>query len=107
MAAGEEIAVHQRVGIVDPPDSRDRVHAQMRAYQKRLGVRVADTADPGVSVEFGQIAVKFGPERRIFNTVNLPLEPPRRIVKRHTAPAGPQMGVVIHSEKNVQHAVPF
>ena len=39
--------------------------------------------------------------------MNLPLEAAFLIMDNHAAPAGTQMGVIVHAEKDVENAVPL
>ena len=57
-----EVALHQRVGIVDDAHGGDGVQAQVGAHQQGLGIGVADTADAGAAVKFRQILVELGAE---------------------------------------------
>ena len=101
MAGAGKGVRHQLLGVIDQTDGGDGEHAQMGAHQQRLGIRVGDTADAGGTAEFGQIAFKLGTERGIFNIVDLALETLVDIVKCHTAPAGAEVGVVVHAKVNV------
>ena len=56
-------------------------------------------------MKVGKILFKFCAERGVFDGVDLPLEPVLLIVDEHTAPAGAQVGVVVHAEEHVQHHV--
>ena len=79
----------------------------MGPHQQGLGVRVADAADAAVAVELGDILLKFGPEGGVLNIVDLALEAVLLIVYDHASPAGAQVGVVVHAEKDVEHAIPL
>ena len=74
----------------------------MGADQQGLGVGVADAADAGAAVEFCQVLFKLGAEGGVFDGVNLALEAVFGVMDNHAAPACAQMGVVIHSKKNVK-----
>ena len=75
--------------------------------QQGLGVGVADAAEAAVAVEIGQVLFKLGAEGGVFDVVDLALEAVRFIVDDHAAPAGAQVGVVVHSEEDVQGHVPL
>ena len=102
LAAAVEIFLHQLLGVVDDTHGRDGVQAQMGAHQQGLWVGVADAADPRVAMKFRQILLKLGAEWGVLNGVDLPLEAVLRVIDNHTAPAGAQVGVVIHAEENVK-----
>ena len=73
----------------------------MRTNQNRLRIAVADTADTGVSAHFLGNPLKLGPERRIFDFVDLALKSNFRVYSGHTCPARAQMRMIVHAEKNV------
>ena len=73
--------------------------------QQGLGIAVADAADAAVSVKLRQVLFKLGAEGGVFNGVDLPLETVFWVVDDHAAPAGPQMGVVVHAEEDIQSDV--
>ena len=97
-----EILLNQILRVVDDANGSNGVQAQMGADQKRLGIGIADTADAGGAVELGQVLLKLGTERGVFNGVNLTLEPVLGIVNNHAAPAGAKMGVVVHPKKDIK-----
>jgi hypothetical protein len=77
----------------------------MRADQQGLGVRVADAADAAGAVEFGHVLLELGPKGSVFDVVDLALESILLIVYDHASPAGTEVGVVVHAEKDVKNAV--
>ena len=97
-----EVFLDQLLRIVDDAHRGDGVQAQVGPHQQGLGVGVADAADAALAVKLGQVLFKFGSERSVLNGVDLPLEAVLLIVDQHAAPAGAQVGVVIHSEKDIQ-----
>ena len=108
MAVVREVGLHQRIGIVDDANGGDGVQAQMGPHQQGLGVGIGDAADAAAPVEIGQIRLKLGAEGGVLNIVDLAVEPVvYRVVDGHTPPAGAQMGVVVHAEKDVKHAIPL
>lgn len=96
-----KIVVHQLFGIVDDAHRRNRIQPEVGTHQKRLRVGVADAADAAAPVKIAQVVFKLGAERGIGNIVNLALKPGFGIVNHHTAAFRSQMGMIIHSEKNV------
>ena len=100
-----EIALHQRVGVVDDAHGGDGVQPQVGAHQQGLGVGVADAADGGTAVELGEILVELGAEGGVLDVVDLPLEAVLPVIDRHASPLGAQVGVVVGAEEHVQHAV--
>ena len=99
--------LHNLVRIADDSHGGDGEQAQVGAHQQGLGVGVADAADTAAAVELGDILLEFRAEGSIFNIVNLPLEAAFLIIDNHAAPAGTQMGVIVHAEKDVENAVPL
>ena len=99
--------LHQFLGIGDQADGGDGIQAEPGADQKRLRVRIADAADTDVSVEAGEVFFKLRPEGRILNVVDLTLEPVLLIVDDHSTPARTQVGVIVHTEEDVQRNIPF
>ena len=55
-----------------------------------------------MAVEVGQIPLKLGAEGGVFNVVDLALKAVLLVVYDHAAPAGAQVGVVVHSEEDIQ-----
>ena len=102
MAVVGEVFLDQLLRVVDDAHGGDGVKPQVGPHQQGLGVGVADAADAALAVKLGQVLFKFGSERSVLNGVDLPLEAVLLIVDQHAAPAGPQVGVVVHSEENVQ-----
>ena len=100
-----EVALHQLLGVVDDAHGGDGVQPQVGAHQQGLGVRVADAADAAAAVELGDVLFKLGPEGGVLDVVDLTLEAALPVVDDHAPPAGAQVGVVVHAEEHVQHAV--
>ena len=107
MAVVGEVALNELLGVVDDAHRGDGVQPQVGAHQQGLGIGVADAADAAVAVEVGQIPLKLGAEGGVFNVVDLALKAVLLVVYDHAAPAGAQVGVVIHSEENIQRHVPL
>ena len=97
-----EIALDQLLRVVDDTHRSDGVQPQVGPHQQGLGVRVTDTADAAVAVELAQVLLELGAERGIFNGVDLALKSVLLVVDQHTAPAGAQVRVVVHSEEDIQ-----
>ena len=102
-----EIAIHQLAGVVDNAHRGDGKQPQVGPDQQGLGIRIADAADTGATLEILQILLKLGAEGAVFNVVNLPLEPVFPVVDGHAAPAGAQVGVVVGAKEHIQHHIPF
>ena len=56
-------------------------------------------------MEVLQVTLELGAEGAGLNAVDLALEAGLGIEDSHTAPLGTQMGVVVHTEENIQYAV--
>ena len=106
-AAEAQILFNQFLGIVDHTGHADGIGAQIGPDQQGLGIRVGNTADGGRAPHFLENMLKLGPERRIADIVNLPLQADLLVPRGHTGPAGTQMAVVVHAEKHIQHTVLF
>ena len=105
-AAEGQILVDQRIRILNHAGHADGVGAQAGADQQRLGIRVRNAAHGRGAPHFLKDMLKLRPEGCVLNVVNLPLQPDLRIPGRHSGPLGAQMGMIIHAEKGIQHAVP-
>ena len=73
----------------------------------RLGIRIADTADPGRSGDSGDQVLEFGPERRVLDVMDLPLDPDLGVIDGHAAPLRSQMGMIVCAVEDVHHYVTF
>jgi hypothetical protein len=100
-----EVGPDQLVGVVDDAHGGNGKEAQVGADQQGLGVRVADAADAAGAVEFGHVLLELGSKGCIFDVMDLALEAVLLIVNDHAPPAGAQVGVVVHAEKEVENAV--
>ena len=58
-----------------------------------------------MSVHFLAYPLKLGAERRIGNIMNIPLKTVLRVICGHTGALRSQVGMIIHAEKNILHAV--
>ena len=96
------VLLYQLLGIVDNAHGGNGKQPQVGANQQGLGIGVADAADAGGTVKIVQIRLKLGAEGGIFDAVDLPLKAVLAVMNDHAAPAGTQVGVVIHTEKNVK-----
>ena len=94
-------SVDELGGVVDDAHGGDGIKPQMRAHQQRLRIAVRNTADGAAAVEAVYVGLEFRAEGCGFDVVDLPLEG-AAIAHGHAAPAGAQMGVVIHPEENVK-----
>ena len=99
--SGSQKLLDQCLRVIDAAYDRNRVGSQMRTNQNRLRIAVADTADTGGSAHFLGNPLKLGPERRIFDFVDLALKSNFRVYSGHTCPARAQMRMIVHAEKNV------
>ena len=77
----------------------------MGPHEQRLRVGIADAADAAATLEILQILFKFGPERGIFNIVDLALKADLLVVDDHAAPPCTQVRMIVHAEKYIQYAV--
>ena len=72
-AAVLEVFFDQFLRVVDYADHTDRVRAKLRADEKRLGIRVADTADRRRALHLVEDVFEFCPERGILNVMYVSL----------------------------------
>ena len=79
----------------------------MGSDQQGLRIGIADAADAAATVEVRQILLELGAEGGVLDGVDLALESVLGVMDQHTAPAGTQMGVVVHSEKDIEGHVPL
>ena len=79
----------------------------MGTYHQRLGIAVTNTADTAVTMKFCQILIKLGTERGILNGMDLTLKTILFIENDHSGSFSTKMGVIVHSEENVERNVPF
>ena len=100
-AAEGQILADELIGVVDDADGTDGVDTQIGPDEQRLGIAVADAADCGVAGHLVENALKLGPERSVFNVVDLPLETDLCIIGCHAAPAGAEVGMVVSAEKDI------
>jgi hypothetical protein len=77
----------------------------MRANQKRLRIRVADTPDPDVSGEVRKIFLKAGAEGGIGDGVDFSGAATVFVQHSHSRTPGSEMAVIICAEKHIQHNV--
>ena len=96
---------HQLLQVVNPPHGGDGVVAQMRPDNEGLGIGVADAADTQRPGHVVHVPLELGAEGRILDVVDGPLEPLVRAVDGHAAPAGAQMRVIVHPEKQIGDAI--
>ena len=73
--------------------------------EQRLCLIVRDAADAQIALKLFDIMFEFRPERRILNVVDCAVESVFPM-HRHPGAAGPQMGMIVNSEKQIQHTVP-
>ena len=104
-AAEAQILINQLFRIVDDAGHADGISAQIGPDQQGLGIRVGNAADSGCTAHFLKNMLKFRPERRVADIVNLPLQSDFLIPRGHARPAGSQMAVIVNTEKNIQHTV--
>ena len=97
-----EVVLDELLRVVDDAHRGDGEHPQVGAHQQGLGIAVADAADAALAVEVGQVLLELGAEGGVLDGVDLPLEAVGLIVDDHAAPAGAQVGVVVHAEENVK-----
>ena len=88
MAMVGKVPGDQVLGVVDDADGRERVEAQMRANEQRLGVGVADAADAAAAGQLAEIVFKFGAEGRVADGMDLPVAAALRVPDGHAAVAG-------------------
>ena len=100
-----KIVVHQLVRVADSAHGGNGVQTHVRTHEQRLRIDVADAADARTAVKLGEILLKLGAKRRVFDAVNLPLEPIRRVQKGQTRTTGAEVAVVIHAEEHIHHDV--
>ena len=100
-----EISLHQLVGVVDDADRHDGVQAQMGAHEQRLGVAVADAAEPRVAAEVREVPLKLRPKGRIFNVVYLALEALLLVKEHHSAAARAEVRMIVRAEKDIQRDI--
>ena len=96
-----ERLLHQLFHIVNASHRGDGIIAQMRAYDQRLGIRIADAADSHRPRHFPHVPLKLCAEWGILDIMNRPVEAGLRIIHRHTAPPGAEVGVIVHAEKQI------
>ena len=97
---------HQLGLVVDFSHSGYGKAAQVGLNQKGLGFVVGNTSDSQCSLQLVQIPVKFRTEGGIFYIVDGPCKA-LAAVYGHSASLCPQMGVIVHSEKQVQGTAVF
>ena len=102
-----EIGLDQLVGVVDDAHRGDGIQTKVGPHQQGLGVGVTDAADTGAAVKVGQVPLELGAEGGVFDVVDLALKAVLLIEHDHAAPAGAQVGVVVHSEENIKGDVPL
>ena len=88
--------------VVHLADGGDGKAAQVRLYEKRLGIAVRNAADAHGALQFLNVALKLRAERGVFDVVYGTAEPIRP-VNGHTTALRPQMGMIIRSEEQIQH----
>ena len=100
-----EVALDQVVGIVDDADRRDRKEAEMGPQEQRLRIVVRNAADAAVALHVRNVRLEAGAERRVRDVVDLTLEALLRVVDRHAAELGAEVGVVVDAEEGVENDV--
>ena len=107
MGIGFEDFVCDLVGVVDLADRGDREAAVVRANQDGLRFVVGDTADAQIAVHGIGFAGEFRAERCIFNVVNCFIEAVFFAVNGHARATGPEVRVIVYTEKQVKYAIFF
>ena len=98
---------HDLVGVVDFSHSHNGVGAVVGTDNQGLGLVVGDAANAQTALHAGNVLVKLGPERGVFNVVDRTVKALFPVVDRHARPAGAKVRVVVRAEKEIEHAVLF
>ena len=105
LSAGGEAFFDELFRVVDDAYRRNAESAEVRAYQKRLRIGVADATDAAASVEALQVVFEFRSKRRVFNRMDFSLESGFGVEENHACTACSQMGVVIGAEEHIKNHI--
>ena len=77
----------------------------MGPQEQRLRIVVRNAADAAVALHVRNVRLEAGAERRVRDVVDLTLEALLRVVDRHAAELGAEVGVVVDAEEGVENDV--
>ena len=100
-----EVAFDELVGVVDDAHGRDREEPEVGPQQERLRIVVRDAVDAAVALHVRDVGLEPGAKRRVRDVVDLTLEALFRVVDRHAAELGAEVGVVVDAEEGVENDV--
>ena len=91
---------HQLLDVGDQPHRHERVGAQARGHDQRLGVGIRNDAQPAIAVEFGVVRLELRPKRRVLDVMDGALED-AAVQDGHAPAVRTQVRMVIRAEKEV------
>jgi len=90
----------QKVDIIDLANGYNRESAQAGTDDQRLGIVVADNADPLVPMQLGQVGFELGAEIIVFDIVDGAFVSPV-VFDGQAPPFGSKMRMIVGAEKEV------
>ena len=100
-----KICIHESLSIVDLSHCNDSIEPEMGADQKRLRICITDASDADVPGKVRKIFLEAGTERRIGDGMNFSGAAAVLIQHGNPCASGPEMTVIICTEKYIQYNV--